>query len=186
MLLGTAERALRAVIKRGGGGLGKRMLVLGLDLFAVLACLAAEGVGMESAEIYAPDALETDRAAAEACGCVFTGEFAAGGYDIVLVSDAARENVEWAWRASCPQGRLVFAVPPELADLPAGQLLHHEMTVTGVGNASWDYERALRLVVQNAKRLSAVRTRWIDAADFSAAVEAAEEKMTAAAARWDL
>ncbi|WP_417019301.1 hypothetical protein [Anaerotruncus massiliensis (ex Liu et al. 2021)] len=60
------------------------------------------------------------------------------------------------------------------------------MTVTGVGNASWDYERALRLVVQNAKRLSAVRTRWIDAADFSAAVEAAEEKMTAAAARWDL
>ena len=33
VLLGTAERALRAVIKRGGGGLGKRMLVLGCLLY---------------------------------------------------------------------------------------------------------------------------------------------------------
>lgn len=88
----------------------------GLTCLPFLPASRQRGSEWNPAEIYAPDALETDRAAAEACGCVFTGEVAAGGYDIVLVSDAARENVEWAWRASCPQGRLVFAVPPELAE----------------------------------------------------------------------
>jgi L-iditol 2-dehydrogenase len=158
--------------RRGGVGLGSRVLVTGLGPIGLMAVLAARAAG--AAAVWGSDPVEFRRAAAGSLGAAAWDPAAAGAVDVAVECSGAQAALDLCCRAVGPGGRVVVVGMGEpRASLPIVELQTREVDVVPVFRYCHTYPAALALVAAGTAPVGKLITDRLPMSEVGRAFERA-------------
>ena len=104
-----AERALYAIVEKGGGTLGKSLLLVGFDLMGIFCAMAAKSAGLSPVKVLVDKENPAAQSIIYALKCELVIKLEKDeSYDIVIVNTKQPDIVEQAFNSLNPLGRCVY------------------------------------------------------------------------------
>ncbi len=152
-LAGLVAKAIKCILKKGEGGIGKSISILGLNNFSIACALVAKIAGLDPvvivqekispAEKEITDSLEIDIINTNATNKEF---------NIVIQSDYSKNNLgvnnEEIYNQIAPEGKYIipFSFPDKMLSISQSQFAKKELDLLGISNYSWEFEKALQMI----------------------------------------
>lgn len=176
-LTGSFARAIKCILKKGKGRIGKSIIVFGFNIFSLACALVAKVSGLDPVTIVGKDLSPSERELATYFNLEIVSSIKKDRQYHLLVntheSNDLGLNSKMIFNLIMPEGKYLIPAPywDKEFTFSQSQLANKELEIIGISNYSWDIMQALNLINHFVLQLEKIPYKYYCLEEIDAARE---------------